>query len=162
MIAGQAQPPPGRQIIKEWPLEGLGLVESCLRQPGHSNRRSPSTPKSFAAEHAHNRRESASNVLDRNPWNSCENTVNRSERRSTMAPTPTSRPSPPEPRLYSRAYPATLDDEVVISGMAGKFPRCENVQAFKDNLYNKVTHTYCKITKYTRMINLCSTIKMMK
>lgn len=56
-----------------------------------------------------------------------------------MAPIPTSRPSQPESRMYSRAHPASPEDDVVISGMGGKFPRSNNVQIFKDNLYNKVS-----------------------
>jgi hypothetical protein len=29
-------------------------------------------------------------------------------------------------------------DDVVISGMAGRFPESENIYKFKENLYNKV------------------------
>lgn len=56
-----------------------------------------------------------------------------------MAPVPKSRPSLPEPRLMSRTLPATADDEIVISGIAGKFPSCNDVQQFADNLYHKVS-----------------------
>lgn len=58
-----------------------------------------------------------------------------------MAPVPKSGPVPqlPEPRLYSRTMAASADDEICISGMAGKFPRCDNVQQFADNLYQKVS-----------------------
>lgn len=43
-----------------------------------------------------------------------------------------------EQQLFSRAYPTTLDDEIVISGIAGRFPNSANVYEFADNLYNKV------------------------
>lgn len=39
----------------------------------------------------------------------------------------------------SRTLPATADDEIVISGIAGKFPSCNDVQQFADNLYHKVS-----------------------
>lgn len=55
-----------------------------------------------------------------------------------MAPIPKSGPVLPEPRLYSRTMAASADDEICISGIAGKFPRCDNVQQFADNLYQKV------------------------
>lgn len=61
--------------------------------------------------------------------------------RTGMAPTPKSRMSPPEPRMYSRTHPSTTDDEIVISGVSGKFPSCKNVEEFSNNLYNKVSKT---------------------
>lgn len=39
----------------------------------------------------------------------------------------------------SRTLPATADDEIVISGIAGKFPSCNDVLQFADNLYQKVS-----------------------
>lgn len=30
------------------------------------------------------------------------------------------------------------DDEIVVSGMAGRFPNCENIDELSYNLYNKV------------------------
>lgn len=56
-----------------------------------------------------------------------------------MAPTPKSRISPPEPRLFSRTHPSNADNEIVISGIAGKFPHSKNVDEFSSNLYNKVS-----------------------
>lgn len=41
-------------------------------------------------------------------------------------------------KKYSRVYPETEGDEIVISGMAGKFPNCENVAELQYKLYNKV------------------------
>jgi acyl transferase domain-containing protein len=32
----------------------------------------------------------------------------------------------------------TPDEDVVITGMAGRFPESDNVYEFRDNLYNKV------------------------
>lgn len=40
--------------------------------------------------------------------------------------------------LESRIRPVTPDDEIVISGISGKFPKAKNVSEFADNLYNKV------------------------
>jgi acyl transferase domain-containing protein len=31
-----------------------------------------------------------------------------------------------------------MDEKVVISGMAGRFPKSANISEFADNLYNKV------------------------
>lgn len=42
------------------------------------------------------------------------------------------------PRIQSRARPLDPDDEIVITGISGKFPNAENVQEFGKNLYNKV------------------------
>uniref|UniRef100_A0A1B0AA77 Fatty acid synthase n=1 Tax=Glossina pallidipes TaxID=7398 RepID=A0A1B0AA77_GLOPL len=36
------------------------------------------------------------------------------------------------------SYPETEGDEIVISGMAGKFPNCENVAELKHKLYNRI------------------------
>jgi hypothetical protein len=37
-----------------------------------------------------------------------------------------------------RAFAASPDEEIVISGIAGRFPKSANVAEFSDNLYNKV------------------------
>lgn len=37
-----------------------------------------------------------------------------------------------------RTFPASPDDEIVISGMAGRFPESDNVAELAHNLYNKV------------------------
>lgn len=39
-----------------------------------------------------------------------------------------------------RVFPKSPDDEIVISGMSGRFPKCDNVQEFRDNLFNKVEY----------------------
>lgn len=31
-----------------------------------------------------------------------------------------------------------VDDDIVISGISGRYPKSENVQQFKENLFNKV------------------------
>lgn len=40
--------------------------------------------------------------------------------------------------LKSRIEPTTQGDEIVISGISGKFPSAKNVAQFAMNLYNKV------------------------
>lgn len=37
-----------------------------------------------------------------------------------------------------RVFPKSPEDEIVISGMAGRYPDCDNVEDFRDHLYNKV------------------------
>jgi hypothetical protein len=39
---------------------------------------------------------------------------------------------------FSRAFATSPQDEIVISGIAGRFPKSANVTEFADNLYNKV------------------------
>lgn len=41
-------------------------------------------------------------------------------------------------RTQARAKPLDPDDEIVITGISGKFPNSENVEEFAKNLYNKV------------------------
>ena len=41
-------------------------------------------------------------------------------------------------KKFSRVFPESDGDEIVISGIAGKFPNCHNVEEYKYNLYNKV------------------------
>lgn len=40
--------------------------------------------------------------------------------------------------IPSRIHPVTADDEIVISGISGRFPSAKNVTEFAHNLYNKV------------------------
>lgn len=42
-------------------------------------------------------------------------------------------------KITARIWPQTPDDEIVISGISGKFPKSKNVAEFADNLYNKVS-----------------------
>ena len=56
-----------------------------------------------------------------------------------MAPTPKSRPTLAEPKLFSRSHSATPEDDIVISGLSGKYPKSKNVDEFSTNLYNKVS-----------------------
>lgn len=39
-----------------------------------------------------------------------------------------------------RIFPPTPNDEIVISGVAGRYPSCENVDELCENLFNKVTN----------------------
>ncbi|XP_067616135.1 fatty acid synthase isoform X2 [Eurosta solidaginis] len=41
-------------------------------------------------------------------------------------------------KKLSRAFPETSGDEIVISGMAGKFPNSHNIEEYEYNLYNKI------------------------
>lgn len=56
-----------------------------------------------------------------------------------MPPIPKAPPSLHDPKLLSRTHAATPGDEIVISGISGKFPNSENVEEFAENLYNKVS-----------------------
>lgn len=38
-----------------------------------------------------------------------------------------------------RIFPNTPDDEIVISGISGRFPKCDSVEELSHNLYNKVS-----------------------
>lgn len=55
-----------------------------------------------------------------------------------MPPTPKTATVMQQPKLYSRMFPLTPDDDIVVSGMSGKFPNSRNVAEFEKNLYNKV------------------------
>lgn len=41
-------------------------------------------------------------------------------------------------KLFSRVYPLTPEDEIVISGISGRFPASNNMHDFAHNLYNKI------------------------
>lgn len=41
--------------------------------------------------------------------------------------------------LDARIRPVSPGDEIVISGISGKFPKSKNVAEFAENLYNKVS-----------------------
>lgn len=47
--------------------------------------------------------------------------------------------SPNKDKKFSRIFPETDGDQVVISGMAGKFPNSRNIAEYEYNLYNKVS-----------------------
>jgi len=47
-------------------------------------------------------------------------------------------------KKYSRPFPDTDGDDIVISGMSGKFPNCRNISEYKYKLYNKVS-TNCAL-----------------
>lgn len=46
-------------------------------------------------------------------------------------------------QVHARARPLNPGDEIVISGISGKFPNSQNLEEFANNLYNKVNHFYC-------------------
>jgi hypothetical protein len=41
-------------------------------------------------------------------------------------------------KVSYRAFATSPGDEIVISGISGRFPKSANVAEFSDNLYNKV------------------------
>lgn len=47
-------------------------------------------------------------------------------------------PNKENPQYSTRAYPATPEDEIVISGISGRFPNSDNMCDFSHNLYNKI------------------------
>lgn len=55
-----------------------------------------------------------------------------------MPPTPKTATVMQQHKLRSRTFPLTPDDDIVISGISGKFPNSKNVAEFESNLYNKV------------------------
>lgn len=55
-----------------------------------------------------------------------------------MPPTPETVTVMPELKLHSRIFPSTPDDDIVVSGISGKFPNSRNVEELGSNLYNKV------------------------
>lgn len=56
-----------------------------------------------------------------------------------MPPIPKAPPSMHDPKLLSRTHAATPDDDIVITGVSGKFPNSKNVEEFAHHLYNKVS-----------------------
>lgn len=44
-----------------------------------------------------------------------------------------------DPKLFTRTHPKTPGDDIVITGISGKFPNAKNTEEFKYNLYNKVS-----------------------
>lgn len=47
--------------------------------------------------------------------------------------------APPSGEVVPSGFaPEENPDDVVISGMAGRFPESDNIYQFRDNLYNKV------------------------
>lgn len=47
-------------------------------------------------------------------------------------------PAQSQIKLFSRAHALTPGDEIVISGISGRFPASDNIDHFADNLYNKI------------------------
>lgn len=37
-----------------------------------------------------------------------------------------------------RIFPSCPEEEIVITGMAGRYPSCDNVEEFRHHLFNKV------------------------
>lgn len=49
----------------------------------------------------------------------------------------TAKDFPPRSENY-RVFPDAPEEEIVISGVSGRFPSCDNVEELSHNLYNKV------------------------
>jgi hypothetical protein len=49
---------------------------------------------------------------------------------------------------FSRAFATSPDEEIVISGIAGRFPKSNDLSAFAENLYNKVDIDFAKQLNY--------------
>lgn len=50
-----------------------------------------------------------------------------------------------KPKLFSRTSAISPDEEIVISGIAGRFPNSRNMTEFSHNLYNKVSLKFIHI-----------------
>lgn len=63
-----------------------------------------------------------------------------------MPPTPKVANIMQQQKMHSRTFPLTPDDDIVVSGISGKFPNSRNFAEFESNLYNKVC-VWCVIKK---------------
>lgn len=53
----------------------------------------------------------------------------------------------------TRVFPSTPDDEIVVSGIAGRYPSCDNAGELRENLFNKVGSVcYCQIMRESSKI----------
>lgn len=43
-----------------------------------------------------------------------------------------------KPKYLSRTKPETVNDEIVISGISGRFPNADDMAEFSHKLYNKI------------------------
>lgn len=59
-------------------------------------------------------------------------------------------PSKDSQSVNARIYPACADDEIVITGIAGKFPNAKNVSELSQKLYNKVKQKNSKIPFFNK------------
>ncbi len=59
-----------------------------------------------------------------------------------------------EKRLLTKSQPALPGEEIVISGISGKFPNAENIQVFSDKLYSKV-----RIYRYIKIVFLFNGVR---
>lgn len=48
----------------------------------------------------------------------------------------------------NRIFPSTPEDEIIISGVAGRYPKSDNVDELRENLYSKVSSFYCELELY--------------
>ncbi|KAG4070516.1 hypothetical protein HA402_012306, partial [Bradysia odoriphaga] len=55
-----------------------------------------------------------------------------------MTPTPKTATVMQQQKFHSRPFPLTPDDDIVVTGISGKFPNSKNVAEFERNLYNKI------------------------
>lgn len=48
-----------------------------------------------------------------------------------------------------RAFAASDDEEIMVTGMSGRFPESDDIEELKYNLYNKVWFLYWKLDART-------------
>lgn len=46
-----------------------------------------------------------------------------------------------------RVFPSSPDEEIVISGVAGRYPSCDNAEEFRHHLFNKVGFSTCIVER---------------
>ncbi|XP_031637736.1 fatty acid synthase-like, partial [Contarinia nasturtii] len=53
----------------------------------------------------------------------------------------------------TRIFPSCPEEEIVISGIAGRYPSCDNVEEFRYNLYNKIDMTTAKESRWSNSMS---------
>lgn len=47
----------------------------------------------------------------------------------------------------ARVFAETPEDEIVIGGVSGRYPSCDNIEQFSHNLYNKVSFSSVRMVE---------------
>lgn len=53
-----------------------------------------------------------------------------------------------------RIFASCPEEEIVISGMAGRYPSCDNVEELRHNLYNEVCYSNEMFLKITSLFEI--------
>lgn len=61
--------------------------------------------------------------------------------------------------MFCRTHPITPDDEIVISGIAARFPNARNMNEFSYNLYNKVCDEFYEYSLHNLYSCFIQTLK---